>query len=35
MEKEPIVEAMFQSSIYVELGDGRKALFWTDRWLQG
>jgi len=35
MEKEPIVEAMFQSSIYVELGDGRKALFWTDCWLQG
>jgi len=35
MEKEPLVEAMFQSSIYVELGDGCKALFWTDRWLQG
>ena len=35
MEKEPIVEAMFQSSIYVELGDGRKALFWTYCWLQG
>jgi len=34
-EKDPIVEAMFQASIYVELGDGRKALFWTDRWLQG
>ena len=35
MEKEHVVEAMFQSSIYVELGNGRKALFWTDRWLQG
>ena len=35
MEKEPLVEAMFQSSIYVELGDGCKALFWTDQWLQG
>ena len=23
------------ASIYVELGDGCKALFWTDRWLQG
>ena len=34
-EKDPIVEAMFQASIYVELGNGRKALFWTDRWLQG
>ena len=31
MEKEHVVEAMFQSSIYVELGNGRKALFWTDR----
>jgi len=29
------VEAMFQASIYVELGDGCKAMFWTDRWLQG
>jgi len=26
---------MFAASIFVELGDGRKALFWTDRWLQG
>jgi len=26
---------MFQASIFVELGDGQKALFWTDRWLQG
>jgi len=23
------------ASIYVELGNGRKALLWTDRWLQG
>ena len=22
-------------STYVDLGDGRKALFWVDRWLQG
>jgi len=34
-EGERLVEAMFQASIYVELGDGKKALFWTDRWLQG
>ena len=34
-EDEPIVEAMFQSSIYVELGDGRNALFWSDRRLHG
>ena len=26
---------MFQASIYVELGNGGKALFWSDRWLQG
>ena len=26
---------MFTASIYVEVGNGRKALFWTDRWLQG
>ena len=32
---EPLVHAMFQASIYVELGDGCKALFWTDCWLQG
>jgi len=34
-EKEPIIEAMFQASIYVDLGDGRTALFWSDRWLDG
>ena len=26
---------MFTASIYVEVGNGRKALFWMDRWLQG
>ena len=26
---------MFQASIYIELGDGCIALFWSDRWLQG
>ena len=34
-ETETVVEAMFQASIYVEVGNGQKALFWTDRWLQG
>ena len=34
-EKESVVQAMFQASIYIELGDGLSALFWTDRWLQG
>ncbi|KAG2661257.1 hypothetical protein PVAP13_1KG493905 [Panicum virgatum] len=26
---------MFQASIYVDLGDGNTAFFWTDRWLNG
>ena len=34
-EKEPVAEVMFQASIYIELGDGCIALFWSDRWLQG
>ena len=34
-DREPLVEAMFQASVYVELGDGTTALFWSDRWLQG
>ena len=34
-ESDKVVDAMFAASIFVELGDGRKALFWTDRWLQG
>ena len=34
-KEEPIVQAMFQESIYFELGDGNMALFWSDRWLQG
>ena len=34
-EVEGKVESMFQASIYIELGDGGKALFWSDRWLQG
>ena len=34
-EKEPLVESLFQASIYIELGDGCTALFWSDRWLEG
>ena len=34
-EKEGVVELMFQASIYVVLGDGNAALFWSDRWLDG
>ena len=30
-EKEQVVEDIFQGSIYVELGNGHKMLFWTDR----
>lgn len=33
--QENIVEQMFFTSTYVEVGDGRKALFWSDCWLQG
>ena len=33
--EEQSVQAMFQASIFVELGNGQKALFWSDRWLQG
>ena len=29
------VEQLFSASIFIELGDGNKALFWTDRWVQG
>ena len=35
VESESVVDQMFQASIYVELGNGHKALFWTDRWLHG
>ena len=34
-DREPVVDAMFRASIYLELGDGATALFWSDRWLQG
>jgi len=33
--RDPVVEALFHVSTFMELGDGRKALFWEDRWLQG
>lgn len=29
------VQAMFQASVIIELGDGSRALFWTDSWLPG
>ena len=35
IEREFVVDTMFQSSISVELGNGHKALFWSDRWLEG
>ena len=34
-DREPIVEALFHASVYVELGDGNTALFWSDRWING
>jgi hypothetical protein len=27
--------AMFQVSTCIRVGNGRKAIFWQDRWLQG
>lgn len=29
--QEPLVQAMFKASTYVELGDGNRALFWSDK----
>nr|CAB3472218.1 unnamed protein product [Digitaria exilis] len=29
---DPVVAAMFQNSVDIQLGDGALALFWTDRW---
>ena len=34
-ERDSVVDAMFHASTYIELGDGRKSLFWEERWLQG
>jgi hypothetical protein len=30
---ERMVQAMFDVSITVQIGDGTKALFWSDHWL--
>lgn len=32
---EPLVSAMFQASVTMAVGDGKKTLFWTDKWLDG
>jgi hypothetical protein len=32
---ESLVQAMFQASISINLGDGNRSFFWTDHWLQG
>jgi hypothetical protein len=32
---ERIIQSMFLVSVTVEVGDGTKALFWLDRWLEG
>ena len=34
-KSEGLVDAMFQVSVSVEIGNGQRALFWLDRWLQG
>lgn len=30
-----IVLSMFQASTSIELGDGSRSFFWTDKWLHG
>jgi len=35
VKHEYIISAMFEASISVQVGDGTRALFWQDRWLQG
>lgn len=35
LDCEPQVQAMFDASTQVQLADGNKALFWTDKWLNG
>jgi hypothetical protein len=32
---ERAVQAMLDASVTVEIGNGRRALFWQDRWLDG
>jgi hypothetical protein len=32
---ERAVQAMFDASVTVEVGNGRRALFWQDRWIHG
>ena len=32
---ETIVEAMFNASITVDVGNGQRTFFWTDRWIHG
>lgn len=32
---EPLVEAMFRISTHMDLGDGQRALFWSEKWLDG
>jgi hypothetical protein len=34
-DREPMVDAIFRASIYLEPGDGATALFWSDSWLEG
>ena len=32
--KDSVVQAMFNASIVIELGDGNLTLFWSDHWLR-
>jgi hypothetical protein len=35
MLKDPKAREVFQSLAKIEVGDGRKVLFWSDRWING
>ncbi|WVZ82123.1 hypothetical protein U9M48_029424 [Paspalum notatum var. saurae] len=31
----PVVQCLFRNSVYFVVGDGRRALFWADNWIDG
>jgi hypothetical protein len=34
-KEERIIQGMFQASTSVQVGNGARVLFWTDRWVDG
>ncbi|GJN14674.1 hypothetical protein PR202_gb01529 [Eleusine coracana subsp. coracana] len=35
LQVEPKVQALFNASVSVHIGDGQRTMFWTDRWING